>query len=213
MTWAEVIKATRRACGLKQAALAEVIGTDQATVSRWERGLNEPAEGAKKAYLDRCHERIPEVSYLNRLVEAVHNDFSVVMLTEAGSFKKLAVSNGAHRVIRRCGAGWPAKDTFQYKIFRKLGDLVPLFEDRSIHEVEVDHLLSTPDGGAEHGLIIIVPVLIPGSTAPNLIIKRAIPNSPAPLNRIIVRRSVGAEEILHLEIEEPPMADGSIRVA
>lgn len=40
--WKTQLRLLRRYHGLKQAVLAEMLNVDQGTVSRWERGLNEP---------------------------------------------------------------------------------------------------------------------------------------------------------------------------
>ncbi|HSV28907.1 MAG TPA: PAS domain-containing protein, partial [Candidatus Omnitrophota bacterium] len=43
MNWAVIVKRVREQHGLKQAAMAELLGVDQATVSRWECGQHIPA--------------------------------------------------------------------------------------------------------------------------------------------------------------------------
>jgi putative transcriptional regulator len=44
-TPAEEVRAIRRALGLSQARLAELLGTTLRTVNRWERGRNKPGPG------------------------------------------------------------------------------------------------------------------------------------------------------------------------
>lgn len=46
MNWSMEIIAFRRRHGLNQADFAELMGVDQATVSRWERGVNQPNRNA-----------------------------------------------------------------------------------------------------------------------------------------------------------------------
>lgn len=48
MDWADRIVRLRAARGWKQAALAELMGVDQATVSRWERGLQSPDVASRR---------------------------------------------------------------------------------------------------------------------------------------------------------------------
>lgn len=48
MDWAGRIVRLRAARGWKQAAVAEMLGVDQATVSRWERGLQSPDVAARR---------------------------------------------------------------------------------------------------------------------------------------------------------------------
>lgn len=42
MNWPRIIKDLRRSRGLKQAALAEMLGVTQPAISHWERGIDEP---------------------------------------------------------------------------------------------------------------------------------------------------------------------------
>ncbi len=56
MDWADRIVRLRAARGWKQAALAELMGVDQATVSRWERGLQSP-DVASRRRLARLYQR------------------------------------------------------------------------------------------------------------------------------------------------------------
>ncbi|AVM74427.1 helix-turn-helix domain-containing protein [Magnetospirillum gryphiswaldense] len=50
--WQTQLRVLRRYHGLKQAVLAEMIGVDQATVSRWENGHQEPDLAGKKRMRD-----------------------------------------------------------------------------------------------------------------------------------------------------------------
>lgn len=50
--WPTILKGIRRARGLKQAALGELLGVDQSRVSRWESGKECPNIGAQKALLE-----------------------------------------------------------------------------------------------------------------------------------------------------------------
>lgn len=47
-SWRHLILSLRKARQLSQAELAEVLGTDQACVSRWERGLTKPQSRSQK---------------------------------------------------------------------------------------------------------------------------------------------------------------------
>jgi DNA-binding XRE family transcriptional regulator len=48
MHWAGQLKRYRRIHGLTQAALAEVLNVEQATISRWERGMHAPDLGIQR---------------------------------------------------------------------------------------------------------------------------------------------------------------------
>ncbi len=50
--WEGLIKRYRRVNGLTQAALAELLGVEQATVSRWERGNHAPDLGTQRRLRD-----------------------------------------------------------------------------------------------------------------------------------------------------------------
>ncbi|MGE4280238.1 MAG: helix-turn-helix domain-containing protein [Magnetospirillum sp.] len=50
--WKSQLRLLRHYHGLKQAALAEMLNVDQGTVSRWERGLNEPDLSRRKKLRD-----------------------------------------------------------------------------------------------------------------------------------------------------------------
>lgn len=49
MKWGIELKRFRSARGLTQAALADIMNIEQATVSRWERGVHEPELGAQQS--------------------------------------------------------------------------------------------------------------------------------------------------------------------
>lgn len=48
MDWPQALKEYRRRHTLTQAALAEILNVDPTTVSRWERGRDEPALGIQR---------------------------------------------------------------------------------------------------------------------------------------------------------------------
>lgn len=61
-----VIRSWRRATGLKQGALAILLGVSQATVSRWENGLDEPTA----AVYAKLRSLVDEQSHLKLRIEA-----------------------------------------------------------------------------------------------------------------------------------------------
>lgn len=52
LPWDDIIRRYRRLNGLTQAALAELLGVEQATVSRWERGFHQPDLGIQRRLRD-----------------------------------------------------------------------------------------------------------------------------------------------------------------
>jgi transcriptional regulator with XRE-family HTH domain len=52
MEWSDAIRKLRRRAGLKQQALAELLGCDQTTVSHWERGVDRPSLAFQRRLLE-----------------------------------------------------------------------------------------------------------------------------------------------------------------
>lgn len=63
------LKRLRRSAGIKQLALADRVGVDQATVSRWERGQQVPAEPMQRRVWAELSPPLWEDAALKRLVE------------------------------------------------------------------------------------------------------------------------------------------------
>jgi transcriptional regulator with XRE-family HTH domain len=52
MEWSDAIRRLRRRAGLKQQALAQLLGCDQTTVSHWERGVDRPSLAFQRRLLE-----------------------------------------------------------------------------------------------------------------------------------------------------------------
>ncbi|HSV27940.1 MAG TPA: helix-turn-helix transcriptional regulator [Candidatus Omnitrophota bacterium] len=61
MQWGANIRRLRAARGWKQVVLAEMLGVDQATVSRWERGLQRPDVTTQMKLRDMLRANLPEI--------------------------------------------------------------------------------------------------------------------------------------------------------
>lgn len=85
------LRRLRRALGVKQAALAEMAGVDQATVSRWESGAIRPGDETQRAILRQLGAQRAEDAALKRLVEGAAG---AVHLVDEASHACLAVSPG-----------------------------------------------------------------------------------------------------------------------
>lgn len=91
--WAAGIRRLRQSNGWKQTTFAEMIGVDQATVSRWERGLQTPEPSMRKRLVELMRRRVPELDRLQMIsVEASPNlaiafdrDFRVLAASEAAA--------------------------------------------------------------------------------------------------------------------------------
>lgn len=92
MQWAAGIRRLRQSNGWKQATLAEMVGVDQATVSRWERGLQTPELTMRRVLLDLMRLRVPELDRLQLIsIEASPN----VALAFDQDLRVLAISEAA----------------------------------------------------------------------------------------------------------------------
>jgi transcriptional regulator with XRE-family HTH domain len=76
--WAGEIRRLRRSSSLKQLALAGALGVDQATVSRWERGISVPDLVARRRLRDLLRRAVPEEMLLKH---SVHLCPGVVVLS------------------------------------------------------------------------------------------------------------------------------------
>lgn len=93
MQWAAGIRRLRQSNGWKQATLAEMMGVDQATVSRWERGLQQPEVAMRKRLVELMRSRVPELDRLQLMsIEASPNiamafdqDLRVLAVSEAAA--------------------------------------------------------------------------------------------------------------------------------
>lgn len=83
------LRKARRAQGIKQAAIADLLGIDQATVSRWEAGIQVPSSEMQEAAFRLLGRRATSDEALRRLVES---SASPVHLIEEASHVCLAYS-------------------------------------------------------------------------------------------------------------------------
>ncbi|WP_171129777.1 MULTISPECIES: helix-turn-helix transcriptional regulator [unclassified Ruegeria] len=88
------LKRVRRSIGLKQSALAQAMGVNQTTVSRWESGSLTPSAAAQRAVFRACGGTQMEDTALKRLV--MHSS-QCLHLVEETSHRCLAYSTGRAR--------------------------------------------------------------------------------------------------------------------
>ena len=65
--WSAILRKVRRQAGISQSGLADLLGTDQPTVSRWERRLFVPSPA------------------FQRLIESIAGDFGVATLHDVAA--------------------------------------------------------------------------------------------------------------------------------
>lgn len=92
MDWREQLKRFRKSRGLTQAALAERLGVEQATVSRWECGTHEPELGIQRRLRDMIYGRGPGSDYFV-LNSIMFSPFAVKLASSTG--RNLAASSRA----------------------------------------------------------------------------------------------------------------------
>ncbi len=95
--WAHEIKAFRLRNSLKQGVLAEMVGVETATVSRWERGRDRPSLGYQKI-LTKLILPPPAIGALGlRDIVETTSDIAVLMDRE---FRIVAASPGHRKLLR-----------------------------------------------------------------------------------------------------------------
>lgn len=82
MEWATNIRRLRLSKGWKQTTLADMLSVDQATVSRWERGLQRPDLAARQRLTDLLRRELPSA------------DRAVLMAVQASPWWALALDRG-----------------------------------------------------------------------------------------------------------------------
>jgi DNA-binding XRE family transcriptional regulator len=97
VNWGNEIKAFRIRNSLKQAALAELVGVDTATISRWERGRDRPSLAYQKI-LGKLIAPPPTIKSMG-LIDIVEttSDIAVIMDRE---FRIVAASPGHRKLLR-----------------------------------------------------------------------------------------------------------------
>ena len=107
--WAVEIRRLRRSKLLKQAALASVLGIDQATVSRWENGKAIPELGMQRRLRDLLRRSVPDESLLRHAVAVslgsiVLSDEQRIMQAVSAGYSR-AHGLPQHAMPGRCNRG------------------------------------------------------------------------------------------------------------
>ena len=100
MDWPRALRDYRRCHGLTQAALAEILNVDPTTVSRWERGRDQPALGIQRRLRSLVLPRTSEVEHALRLLI----DTSDVIAVLYDSNYRILHSSRKHRELLRLDA-------------------------------------------------------------------------------------------------------------
>lgn len=99
MDWRGQLKRYRRSRGLTQAALAEILGVEQATVSRWECRTHEPELGVQRRLRDMIYGRgLGSDNFIYNTV--LNSPFAVKLATKHGrNIAASAVAADLHGVM------------------------------------------------------------------------------------------------------------------
>jgi transcriptional regulator with XRE-family HTH domain len=92
-SWAEVLRRYRVRHALTQARMADVLGVSQRTISRWERGEDNPSLDRQRQLRDLCRE--PNSRLLRSLVASVTHSPFPRALSRMPTLQLLAVSPAA----------------------------------------------------------------------------------------------------------------------
>src|SRR5262245_13918242 len=100
MDWPQALKTYRRRHGLTQASLAELLNVDPTTVSRWERGRDQPALGIRRRLQSLVVPRASDVERALRLL--IDTSDGIAVLFDARY--RLLHSSPKHRALLRLDA-------------------------------------------------------------------------------------------------------------
>lgn len=110
-SWADQLRRHRRVHGMTQSALAETLGVEQATVSRWERGVHQPELGVQRRLRDILHKPSDRADRMVR--HRILNAISAVKIADRTA-RNFAASQAAGRLH---GLNQQALATCHYRPF------------------------------------------------------------------------------------------------
>ena len=135
MSWPTKIKSHRQRHGLSQAQLAETIGVSQRTISRWERGDDNPSIAQQKRLRDMGWKLPSEL--MQNLVGAITNCPAPRALTRTSNLNLQALSPPALEK-RPSISDWLGKDL----ILIANGVLSEMLDDRELQRAIKNHEIS-----------------------------------------------------------------------
>jgi transcriptional regulator with XRE-family HTH domain len=100
MDWPKALRDYRRRHGLTQAALAEALGVDPTTVSRWERGRDQPALGIARRLTSLV---VPHTSDVERALKVLIDTSNTIVVLYDNKYRVLW-SSPKHRELLRIDA-------------------------------------------------------------------------------------------------------------
>ena len=109
MDWPQALKEYRRRHALTQAALAEILNVDPTTVSRWERGRDEPALGIQRRLRSLV---LPATSDVERALRALIDTSADIAVLFDHKYR-LVHSSPRHRELLRLDASELYRRPFQ----------------------------------------------------------------------------------------------------
>lgn len=97
MDWPRALKDYRRCHGLTQAAFAERLGVDNTTVSRWERGRDQPALSVQKLLRELVAPTMPVLG--RALADMIDTTGDIAVLMDK-NYRLLRASKAHHAMLR-----------------------------------------------------------------------------------------------------------------
>lgn len=208
MDWSTTVKAARIRHGLKQSALADYLGTDQATISRWERGVTEPTVAMKK-HISRIMEQLhPDGRTVDRVRHSILQAQDALILTFPGNFATSLASPSARAAMsikdgREVTYNWEAeeKSLHQEVLYGPATNSLRLFDDPLVTHVVGDLTIRMPDGAVRFYRCDYYPIWL-GDGKPRILVRgdQGVPYTGQD-GRITVHRVLGEPEVISLENE------------
>lgn len=176
MPWSETIKSVRVRLGMKQNTLSDFLDSDQATISRWERGMSTPTIAMQRTILKKIDRIDPDHSTMGRLRNQVVTSSKAVMLTSPGEFVTCVASPKARHCLGLVDETLPydwersPKTSHQKNVYETLAKGMQIFDDKTIYLVESEIAIRLPNNSVVFNRGLMKPTWT-GEIAPRLLIQ------------------------------------------
>ena len=152
--WSGILKKIRRQSGLSQGALADLLETDQPTVSRWERSLFVPSI----AFQERIESFASQlgVATLHDVVAVVsHSPFPMILVSKDMMVVAASVSSGFEVGRTTIDQTPPEEREFLIKFSNDVADSG--FWEQTVEKLDYEF-----EAGGHRRLAVLVPVVMQG---------------------------------------------------
>lgn len=171
MNWPKLLRAYRTTRGLKQSALATTLGVHQATISRWENGIEQPTRAMQKRLRDLIY-RGDHASLMQR--NLFNSQVAIAELQDADARILHAspashATHGAHCVDGYCYLGGSEENELLYRT-----DESKAFFNREVACASVTLCTRTASGRLIHAVTEATPMLDDAGKASAFVVWREI---------------------------------------